>query len=60
MSRDFEITSGLVLNLVKSALLPGNGGDPQAREAIRMALCEASEIGRRKADKLRDTFDRAG
>jgi hypothetical protein len=50
--RDFDRSAKIVLNLVKSALLPGNGGDAQAQESIRMALCEASEVGRKLNAKL--------
>jgi hypothetical protein len=54
--RDFDRSAKIVLNLVKSALLPGNGGDAQAQESIRMALCQASDVGRDRTVRLQEVL----
>ena len=48
--RDFRRSAKIVLNLVKGHLMAGQ--QAQAEEVIRVALCQASEVGHDRLAKL--------
>jgi hypothetical protein len=54
MARDFERSAKIVMSLVRVDLALGRDAD--AQESIRMALCEASEVGRTRNTKLCKAF----
>jgi hypothetical protein len=54
MKLDFDRGAAIVLSLVKADLALGR--DAAALETIRMAMCEASEVGRKRNTKLCKAF----